>query len=189
MYNQIPRSLAFAAFSYDPKDNVVFLENSSGSPKPAYVFNNAGGVSQSQIQVSRLSANHGWRPQRPLDIGLLHLHTHLSKVDLYLHGGSTTMRLNSTRSSSHKFGWAPYGSLQWKQNFSGSEMRLIDGFGRLVAKVRRSQRSASIEIFVPGDECFVDMVVVTAVAKMRQQRKETKDAASGSDVHSALPMS
>lgn len=66
---------------------------------------------------------------------------------------------------------------------------MIDGFGRLVAKVRRSQRSASIEIFVPGDECFVDMVVVTAVAKMRQQRKETKDAASGSDVHSALPMS
>lgn len=184
MYNQYPRQLAFRSFLYEVQNDKVFVQGASGHVIPAYEVQKSR-TSKSQIQIARLGGTHGWGPRR-FDIGAIKLHTYSSKVDVSLHGAYTTMRLNSTLSSSHNFDWAPYGHLQWKQNFTGSEMQLYDDSGRLLATARIKSKACNIEVLVPGDEFFVDMIVSTAVAKIRQSRKEIKDASTGSDIVSAI---
>jgi hypothetical protein len=85
-------------------------------------------------------------------------------------------------SSSHNFDWGPYGNFQWKQSFGGSEIHLFDSSRRLIATSKIKSKSVSIEVLVPGDEQSVDMVVTTAIAKVKQSKKETKDASNGADV-------
>lgn len=92
------------------------------------------------------------------------------------------MRLNSSLSSSHNFDWGPYGNLQWKQSFGGSDLQLFDSSGRLIATTKTKSKSSRIEVLVPGDEPFVDMVVTTAIAKIKQSQKGVKDASTGADV-------
>lgn len=76
----------------------------------------------------------------------------------------------------------PYGQMEWHQSLGGSKMQLYDGHGRQIAAVELGYRSSHLDILVPGDDYFIDMVVVTAASLVRQQRQQVKDAQHNDNV-------
>ena len=65
-------------------------------------------------------------------------------------------------------------------------MELYDKEGRVLATMKIKTKSTLIQILVPGDDFFVDLVVFSGIANMKQSGKNADDAGTASDIISAV---
>jgi hypothetical protein len=174
--------LAFQTFIFNTEGDEIAAVDVSGRYIPRYAVKRSR-LSGRDIAVTRLSSGLGPSAGQ---IGAIRIHSLSSKMDITVQGHNTVMDRDRWSSSGayHVF-WPPVGQLVWDTNGAyGSEMFLSDESGRTLARFVPSQgsndnRSARIEILVPGDEMFVDLVIVTAIAKSTQRSDEqTATAAS-----------
>lgn len=162
--------LIFRSFTFDTDGDVLFTHDITGRRTPAYEVQKSA---LSRHKVSRISGDN-WNPQ-VAEIGGFKVHTISSRIDVELHGHSSQIRRGTKwRPSKHTLEWPPLGNLEWKEMQSGKELYLLDEAGRTLARCVSKladvgEHMGSLEILVPGDDKFVDMCVVTSLAKWRSQ--------------------
>jgi hypothetical protein len=178
-YSGPGQPLAFQTFVFNSDGDEIAAIEVNGQYVPRYAVQRSE-LSGNNIAVTGLSSGLGSMAGR---MGAIRLHSLSSKMDITVQGHNTVMERDRWGSSGgYRFFWPPVGQLVWDTN--GSEMFLSDESGRTVARFVFSpgcidNRSARIEVLVPGDEIFVDLVVVTAIAKSTQRSDEqTATAAS-----------
>ncbi|ETN40401.1 uncharacterized protein HMPREF1541_04678 [Cyphellophora europaea CBS 101466] len=183
------KSLAFRTFTFDKKGEVLFTHDKGGRRMPAYAVSKSR-FSKPHVRVARI-AGSSWHPQT-FDIGSIAFHSLSSKMDINLHGHSMQMRRDALSfSGRHNFDWPPVGNLEWKEKKLGNELHLLDSGDRVLARCKSKwskigEKSGTIEILVPGDDYFIDMVVVTGLAKWKYQKKEHAAASGGADAAAAV---
>ena len=177
-----PRSLAFRSFTFDPDGAVLFTHDLTGRRQPAYTVQKPK-FSRHHASVSRI-AGQSWNPHTT-EIGSFKIHSLSSKIDLDLHGHTSQIRRGGKwHITRHTFEWPPLGTLEWREEQSGRGLHLIDEGGRTLARclskcTSTGEQTGKIEILVPGDDKFVDMCVVTSLAKWRNQEIATQVAMTG----------
>lgn len=95
------------------------------------------------------------------------------------------------KSDNHHFDYPPLGHFKWKPDaWGGSKLELFDSGRRLLArydkKLSLTGKGEQIEVFVPGDERFVEMVIVTALAMRHYIEVENQDIQKVTDILEAV---
>lgn len=86
--------------------------------------------------------------------------------------------------------YTPNGELKWKYSKGGSAVELWDQ--RKVKLARYEFKSSStggqpkLEIFVQGDDAFIDLILMSGVAVLVQKKKEMSEAKIAGEVASAV---
>lgn len=102
-------------------------------------------------------------------------------MDVSLHGYEFLLKRDFLKSDNHHFDYPPLGHFKWKPDeWGGSKLELFDSERRLLARYHKkglsfTGRGQQIEVFVAGDEQFVEMVIVTALAMRHYIEVENKD--------------
>jgi hypothetical protein len=163
-------SLAFRSFTFDAEGTVLFTRDITGKRRPAYSIQQRR--LSNQTEVSRISGPN-WNPTIG-KVGCFRLHNTSSRIDIDLHGHAFQIRRQGRWRPKQVIEWPPLGVLEWKEKARGQELHMIDDTGRTLARcVANSglvgERTGQIDILVPGDDRFVDMCVVTSLARWREQ--------------------
>lgn len=163
-------SLAFRTFTFDERGEVLCTHDITGRRQPAYSIEKR--KYSNRARVARISGEN-WNP-RVRDIGWFRVHTLSSKIDIELHGHASQIQRGGKWRSKYAFEWPSLVDLQWMERPSGKSLHLIDEEGRTLARCISKQayggeQMGKIEILVPGDDEFVDMCVVTSLAKWQDQ--------------------
>jgi hypothetical protein len=176
--------------SKSPQPVYTFTLDSSGetvscSGKP--VFHLTTQKSKPHLTISRLPPPGPWSPA-PTPIGTCTVHKFpSSKVDISLHGHEFLLKRDLLKSDNHHFDYPPLGHFKWKPDaWGGSKLELFDNERRLLARYHKKLslkgQGQQIEVFVQGDERFVEMVVVTALAMRHYIEVENKDIKKVTDI-------
>ncbi|GFF52626.1 hypothetical protein IFM51744_07896 [Aspergillus udagawae] len=153
-------------------------ETISCSGRPVFQFTTQ--KSEPHLTISRLPPPGPWSPA-PIPVGTCTVHKFpSSKVDVTLHGHEFLLKRDFLKSDNHHFDYPPLGHFKWKPDaWGGSKLELFDNERRLLArynkKVSLKGQGQQIEVLVQGDERFVEMVVVTAMAMRHYIEVENKD--------------
>ena len=90
-------------------------------------------------------------------------------------------------SDRQSFEYSPMGRFEWKTNqWTETSLELFHGNGQKLAQCQLGSSLSGhdkqqLDIFVPGQEAFYDLIVVTALAAAKFHEKESKDAEEASD--------
>lgn len=90
-----------------------------------------------------------------------------------------------TLSSNQSFTYPPVGKMKWKSNFMGTALELFDtGADRKLARYKLKFSGSGgkrLELFVPCDDLFLDLVVLSGVAAAAKDLEQAKAAAKIAD--------
>ncbi|KAH8803621.1 hypothetical protein F5884DRAFT_904119 [Xylogone sp. PMI_703] len=103
-------------------------------------------------------------------------------IDISLHGRNIKMKKDPmSTSQTYSFSYPPLGNFKWKSDmWLGSSFKLFDAAGQLLARHKsnsswKGKSEQTIELYVIGQDEFIDMVVVTALAVAKRQEKDTEE--------------
>lgn len=158
-------------FTFDANSNTLLAPGPYGQYIPAFTIKSSP-KTKPNITVYRISQNG------PIMLGTSSARTSQLSGNVYaevsLYGHNFKMKHDQmTGSSSQKFEYPSLGSFKWKPDLKGN-LRLFDSNSQLLARWQTSGQNQTLDFFVSGQGEFVDMVVVTALAALNFQRKETK---------------
>lgn len=170
-------------FIFDANSNMLLAPGPYGQYIPAYTIKSSP-KTKPHITFYRVSQNGTWN-SAPIMIGTASTRTSPLSGNLYaevsVNGRDFKMKHDQmTGSTSQKFEHPSLGSFKWKPGLTG--LRLFDSNGQLLARVQTSDQNQTIDFFVSGQGEFVDMVVLTALAAMNFQKKETEQVEEAMDV-------
>lgn len=165
-------------FVFDAKSNTLLAPGPYGQYIPAFSIKTSP-KTKPNITVYRLSQNGPWNSASSMMIGTSSSRTSQLSGSVYaevsLYGRTFKMKHDQmTGSSSQKFEYPSLGSFKWKPDMMKGGLRLFDSNGQLLARWQTSGQNQTLDFFVSGQGEFVDMVVVTALAGMNFQQKETE---------------
>lgn len=102
-------------------------------------------------------------------------------MDVSLHGYEFPLKRDLLKSDNHHFDYPPLGHFKWKPDaWGGSKLATYH------KKLSLTGQGQQIEVLVQGDERFVEMVVVTALAMRHYIAVENKDIKMVTDVLEAV---
>jgi hypothetical protein len=172
------RTLAFRSYSFDVGAQELFTDDISGRRQCAYTVHKHQSSDGARItRAGGMSAAD--------EVGSFQINALSFKIDIELHGQHSQLKRGGKWRNKHVFEWPPIGTLHWKERERGKELQLVDEDGRTLVRCVSDkafffEQAGRIEILVPGDDSFVDMCVVTSLAKWRNQEILMQAAASAS---------
>ena len=183
---QVFQSLTFMPSPNNDKATIVQREGPQGSAFPLFSMTPTS-FPQSGIQVSRVV---GWNPAlQEAPISEVRFHSlSTTNVDMQLHGQHLKIK-NDGFSSTYTMDDPRAGKLKWKS--SSKALELTDSAGTMLAKYQRKgaigrSDGKRLDILIPCDDLFLDLIVVSALAVGRKREKDSKDAEAAGEVVSAL---
>ena len=142
------------------------------------------------VSMSKSAPDHSFS-QNDQVMGETHFSMMTSKVHLSVRGRRIEMKQSSV-SGNFSMDVSPLPKLKWKVNqMTGSSLQLVDEAGAKLAKIGKSSSlggadaGQKLEIFVPCDEFFVDLCVISGYAvwilnkTTNEVVKQVVDAAAG----------
>ncbi|KAL6859247.1 hypothetical protein J3F83DRAFT_336383 [Trichoderma novae-zelandiae] len=100
-------------------------------------------------------------------VGEGNFHQMTSNTDLSLRGQSFKLNMSQLTYDFTLKG-TPMGELKWKKNkFTGGSLELVDGNDRTLAKVKSNGVNIlekRLEIYIPCDDFFSDLIILSAIA-------------------------
>lgn len=183
-------------FVFDEKNNSLLTQDAGGRQFVAFTIQTSK-KSKPNLIVSR--ADCGSYNAQPTVIGAVTCRSFLSsKIDVSIQGRDVRVKRDNETSLSDRlsFEYPPMGNFEWKINqwTTTTSLKLSDEAGRKLARIK-SETSLSgryklqIDVFVPGEQVFYDMIIVTGLAAAKFHETEAKnvsEASDGVDIVSAL---
>ncbi|KIW16448.1 hypothetical protein PV08_06501 [Exophiala spinifera] len=154
-----------------PFDPNLILIHPSGYPVEAPPLYTAIS-SQERVSVYRGAIN----PANLMGVGSR------KSISLYGHGGCTIAVKTDHLSGDFKLKYPPggKGSLKWKTDSmsfsSSSSLKLVDGSGQKIARLKKHSSEKRLEIYVPCDEHFLNVVILSGLAVRLGAKKNDRDA-------------
>lgn len=143
-----------------PDQTVIHPDGYPADAPPLYC------ISTSASKITQMVITRGFPdPNNTNTIGFANVHL-TRPIDLYLHGRPMSMKMSSM---SGNFSLSsPSGQFKWKPSqMSGSSLYLYDHAGLKLAKYGSSGfpgfSEKQLELYVPCDEYFVELVILSAV--------------------------
>ena len=174
------KPLAFRSFTFDKDGEMLFERDRRGRNIPAYAIETPK-LSKPLARIARIEGS-SWDP-RFTSIGTISRSSKsiAAKTGTSPYGRKIQIKKDATIiREGQVFRYPPFGDLEWKEDArSGAIQQLWDDTGRVLAMLRwrrhpTGHETGRIEVLVPGDEAFVDLVVLTGLAIQDSREKGAK---------------
>ena len=161
--------------------DVKILER-AGFPNPDLpLFSFRRNKSKPNIIVHRIGAGNA--PILETFIGDASVSASTSSVKINLQGQAIKLKINEMTLSSYNF-TSSMGKFKWKSDsLAGNAIALTDGSSMKLARYMPGER---LEVLVPCDDHFLDLVVVTALSAAAIMKKDGENAEAAGEIISAL---
>lgn len=166
--NHSHQTLEFRPAPNNPNTTIVARTGPNATAFPLFTFTKSK-KSKPNLFVHRIGAGIAAVPQTL--VGDATYHTLESSVSLTLHGQLTKMKLRDSMDG-YKFEHA-VGKFKWKSDsIAANAMALSDGGGMTLARFQVGER---LDILVPCEDLFLDLVVVSGLAAAAMKAKDAKN--------------
>lgn len=158
-----PPSLVFIG---PDKSDTIFVQDTSGVKTPMFTVQSSK-HSKPNVEVFRLLANGVQQPFSTATFSSMS-----GSITLSVKGHE--VKLKDSMGDGPSFD-GPHGKLKWKYSSMGGKIILQDEAKNKLARYQYKD-VPKLEIFVQGDEFFVDLVVASGVAITVKKGKDASDA-------------
>jgi hypothetical protein len=166
--NQTHQILTFRP-SYQADSTIIDRTSPSGAIFPLFSFTKSK-KSKPNVTVYRIGAGNSSVPQT--FIGDASVHSTSSCVKMTLHGQPIKMKTSELSGSSYKFENS-MGKFKWKSDsIASGALALLDASGMKLARYTPGER---LEILVPCDDTFLDLVILSGLGAAAMKAKDKKD--------------